>query len=81
MAKCHINLEDVEGRVAVQVQWPGDFDKESHAHQVGLLALKYIDSLLEQLVEPEIVTSESRHGTALYDPSGHLFESSQHGHS
>ena len=57
--KAHLNLEDVEGRVAVQVIWPEDFNKDSHAHQIALLAIKYIETLLEPVVEPVIVTNEN----------------------
>lgn len=74
MSKAHINIEDVDGRIALQVQFRSDheliddlaphdprkgFQKESGAHQMGLLALKYLESLLEPLVEPEIITNEN----------------------
>ena len=74
MGKVHINLEDVEDKIAAQVQWRSDheilydlapydplkgFQRESGAHQIGLLALKFIESLLKPLVEPEIVTNEN----------------------
>jgi hypothetical protein len=64
--KAHVNVQDVEGRIAVNVVFCDDrdnivgFDKDSNAHQVALIVLKYIDTeLLTPLVEPEIVTNET----------------------
>ncbi len=74
MSKVHLNIEDVDGRIALQVQFRSDhelisdlapddplkgFQKESAAHQMGMLALKYLESLLVPLVEPEIITNEN----------------------
>ena len=61
MSKCHLNLEDVEGRVAVMVQFAPletGFNKDSAAHQIGLLVLKYIETeLLQAVVDPEVLTT------------------------
>ena len=76
--KAHINLEDVEGRVAIQVQWPGDFNKDSGAHQMALIALKHLESLLEPLVEPDILTNEDV-PPLLVEPDRELRESSPNG--
>lgn len=74
MGRCHINVEDVDGRIALQVQWRSDhelihdlapndpfkgWDKNSAAHQMGLQALQFLESLLVPLVEPEIITNEN----------------------
>jgi hypothetical protein len=74
MAKVHLNIEDVDGRIALQVQWRSDkelihdlaphdpfkgWDKDSAAHQMGMLCLKYLEALLVPLVEPEIITNEN----------------------
>lgn len=75
MAKVHLNLEDVDGRIALQIQFRSDhelihdlaphdplkgWDKNSAAHQMGLLLLKYAESeLMVPLVEPEIITNEN----------------------
>ncbi len=57
--KFHLNLEDVDGRVAMGAQWPEEFQKDSHAHQIGLLLVRYVETLLVPLVEPEILTNEN----------------------
>ena len=57
--KFHLNLEDVDGRVAMGAQWPDEFQKDSNAHQIGLLLVQYVETLLVPLVEPEIITNEN----------------------
>ena len=72
--KFHLNLEDVEGRVAMGAQWPEEFHQESHAHQIGLLLVKYVETLLVPLVEPEIVTKENAPDLSLVPPTREIEE-------
>jgi hypothetical protein len=74
MAKYHLNLEDVDGRIAAQSLWRSDhelisdlapndplkgFDERSDAHKVGMLVAQFIERILNPLVEPEILTNEN----------------------
>jgi hypothetical protein len=56
--KAHLNFEDHgNGQVAIQLIFGAattPFDPQSTAHQMALLAMKYLDSLLEQNGEPEV---------------------------
>jgi len=64
MAKIHLNIEDRDdGQIAMQLIF-GDghtpFDPHSGAHQLGWLALKYLEALLEQHAQPEIEVTQQR---------------------
>ena len=91
MAKFHLTLEDVDGKIAMQAQFRSDAEildptipqrdpmrgvqPDSKAHQMGLMAYKFLEDHLEKLVEPEIVTNQNapelhlvRKGTILDAP-------------
>lgn len=73
MARFHLNLEDIDGKIAMQCQFRSDAEildptipqrdpmrgvqTDSKAHQMGLMAYKFLEEHLEKLVEPEIVTN------------------------
>lgn len=69
--KAHLNFADQpDGQVAIQLIFDDQttpFNPQSTAHQMALLAMKYLDSLLEQKAEPEVLVKDSGAETPVLD--------------
>ena len=67
MPKAYVNIEDVDGSVAVNFVFVGPFNPDSHAHQLCNIIKKHLDEICEAQA-PMTKTEVLDDGVALVQP-------------